>query len=632
MTEEIGKTNILTIQKNHSEDYASCLSSCLCTIPDCIIRYTGTKFARLIGYEEHQLFEKDALQTISFEDGDCIRRNIAEALRARNDRSFRCRILSKDGIMVPALVTIASLRNNVQEEWPEASVKATKDASSKQLGLICIVADVGATRMLQTALRNAEEQYESLVNNLRIGVMRTKWGPPGRALTANRAVENITGYTREEMLQLDLERLFVNPQDRGAFLADVVRLGSMDAELRWKKKNGDKILVLDRVVAVKDENGQISHFDAIFEDITEQKRTLRSLQESEQFSSTLLESSPNPIVVTNPDTSVRYVNLAFQELTKFNPSDVLGKAAPYPWWPKKHLKRLCSRFGTETEEPTQTSEEIFHKKTGQTFWVQTVSKRLTVPGQPECLLSIWLDITKRKRQESQINRYQKKLRDLSSQLSLAEQSERRRLAVALHDRLCQGLFISSMRLEALLECAPSERDSLAIKEILDLMTSLTTETRSFIFDLSSPLLYEIGLEAALERLAEEFATQHGIECVFQDNGERKPISQDVAVLLFQAVRELLMNVVKHAHAKHVRIITAKARKQIHINVEDDGVGLLQRELQPGKYTHRGFGLFAVRERIRYIGGQVKIKSKAGFGTRITLTAPLKEGRARRVEI
>ncbi len=161
--------------------------------------------------------------------------------------------------------------------------------------------------------------------------------------------------------------------------------------------------------------------------------------------------------------------------------------------------------------------------------------------------------------------------------------------------------------------------------MLKLIDEAVISTRSLTFELSPPILYELGLEAALEWLTEEMESKHGIHCRFEDSGQPKPLDHDIGVLLFQTVRELLVNVRKHARARNVEVSIKRSGANILIKVEDDGVGFDMKRLCPRGGKPDGFGLFSIRERMRHVGGQVEIKSAPGQGTRVTVTAPLRQG-------
>jgi signal transduction histidine kinase len=142
------------------------------------------------------------------------------------------------------------------------------------------------------------------------------------------------------------------------------------------------------------------------------------------------------------------------------------------------------------------------------------------------------------------------------------------------------------------------------------------------FDLSSPILHELGLEAAIEWLAERILQKHGIPVEFKNDHHPKPLSTEVSILLYKAVGELLINIVKHAKARKSKVSVQREGRNIRITV-DDGVGSCIPEA--GRLGEiRGFGLFSIQERLRHFGGSLQIQSLPGHGTHMILVAPLKE--------
>lgn len=156
-----------------------------------------------------------------------------------------------------------------------------------------------------------------------------------------------------------------------------------------------------------------------------------------------------------------------------------------------------------------------------------------------------------------------------------------------------------------------------------MIKSTIQDVRSVMVDLSPPVLHELGFEAALEWLAEQFHGQNGIPCIYENDQNPKPLDEDVRILLFQSVRELLVNIIKHAQASKAKIAVLRKDDNIHVVVEDNGVGFKASPYGSPMVVASGFGFFSIRERLSSIGGMMEIKSWKGKGSRVTLTAPLK---------
>ena len=234
------------------------------------------------------------------------------------------------------------------------------------------------------------------------------------------------------------------------------------------------------------------------------------------------------------------------------------------------------------------------------------------------------EIGERKKTEEKLLSYQNQLRSLASELSLAEERLRRRIATDVHDHIGQNLAISKIKLDSLAEAISSSELSGALEEIRDLVAQTIESARSLTFKLSPPVLYELGFEPAMEWLVRETRQRHGLSTEFTDDRQSKPLDNNIRVLLFQAVRELLVNVVKHAQARNVTVSTRRLGDEICVSVEDDGVGFNISEAGSHEYRTEGFGLFSIRERLGHIGGHLDVESRDGKGTRVTLTAPINQ--------
>jgi len=230
---------------------------------------------------------------------------------------------------------------------------------------------------------------------------------------------------------------------------------------------------------------------------------------------------------------------------------------------------------------------------------------------------------KRKLAEAQVHQYEKQLRSMASELSLAEERQRRLLANDLHDGIGQYLVLAQIKLGAMRKLAEASGALPQLEEIRSLLNHAIWDTRNLTTQLSPPILYDLGLEAALKWLGENVQNQHHIRFQFQGHqGDRNSLSTDLKVVLFQSVRELLNNIVRHAHAISFKVCIFKENSHLRITVEDDGVGFDHSAIDPHYHKDGSFGLFSVRERMKSLGGDLTIDSEPGRGTQVTLIAPI----------
>jgi signal transduction histidine kinase len=214
------------------------------------------------------------------------------------------------------------------------------------------------------------------------------------------------------------------------------------------------------------------------------------------------------------------------------------------------------------------------------------------------------------------------LRLLSAELSLAEEAERRRIAEMLHEDLQQLLVAARMQLATLCRTQDAlQRESIA-REIADVLERSFELTRSLSVELAPPVLYEHGLAAALEWLAAETRKNYDVEVIVEADSFANPKAADVRIFLFRAVRELLLNSLKHARGSGVRIrMQRRQPDKVRIIVADDGPGFDPNSLDAQLTKSQRFGLFSIRERVSGFAGEFHINSGPKRGTRITLSLP-----------
>lgn len=248
--------------------------------------------------------------------------------------------------------------------------------------------------------------------------------------------------------------------------------------------------------------------------------------------------------------------------------------------------------------------------------------RQTHNGLAETNKKLQHEVQERKHSEKKLLVNQRKLSALSSEMTLIEERERRQIAADLHDRIGQNLAITRMRLDMLGTSQSSCRVEEDMEEIKAAIDSIIQETRTLTFEISPPILYEIGIEAAVEWLAETMESKHGIRISVTSEHEIRAMDDRLRVIVFRAVRELLLNIVKHAHARNVAIRLVEDPDAVTITVEDDGIGFDADHHRPENNENSGFGLYSIRERFRMLNGFVGIDSRPSKGTRVTLIIPL----------
>ncbi len=476
----------------------------------------------------------------------------------------------------------------------------------------------------EESLRESENRYKAVVDNAQEGVVVVQ----DRMLKfVNPAVRAIIGYTEEELMTRPFIE-FVHPDDRGQVMEIHLkrnkggevppvyefRIVDKQGEIKWMENNGIRI----------EWEGMPATLNFL-RDVTERKKTEAILQKQREELQVILDSVPAGIWYKDSENRLVRVNKAAAVSISMKPEDIEGK-------------EVCELFPKDAEHYYKDDLEVIRSGKpklniiegmqvpwGEKKWVCTDK----VPyrdeqGNVSGVIAFVSDITERKKAEAKLLDYQAKLKSLASQLSVTEERERRRIATDLHDHIGQSLVFSKLKLDELQHSTNSSELTKALNEISNNIAQVIQDTRTLTFDLSSPILNEIGFETAVsEWLEEKIKEKHGIKTEFEDDGQAKLLDDDIRALLFRNVRELLVNVVKHAKAHNVKISISKVDSQICVSVEDDGVGFKSAEVTSLASENDRFGIFSIKERLEQLGGYLEIDSEKDRGSKITMTAPLK---------
>lgn len=225
------------------------------------------------------------------------------------------------------------------------------------------------------------------------------------------------------------------------------------------------------------------------------------------------------------------------------------------------------------------------------------------------------DVTERRRAERVVAAAVRQRRAAAVATERAEARERRTLARDLHDTVSQSLALARTKLVALRDETGEAARAALLRDVALLVGEADQQIRSLSFRLSPPVLHDLGLVAAAEWLADDLERRFGLRAFVADEGLREPLSEETREALFRSLRELLVNVARHADTEEARVTLARAGDEVTVRVEDAGSGF-----DAGR-TPSGFGLVSIRERMEALGGRVEIDSEPGRGTRALLVVP-----------
>ncbi len=331
---------------------------------------------------------------------------------------------------------------------------------------------------------------------------------------------------------------------------------------------------------------------------------------------------------------VLYVSPAYEDIWGRPQSDLYDD--PRSWSEDIHpedVERVVKAFADDAERGLYDVEYRIVRRDGERRWIHDRAFPIhDASGRVYRVAGISEDITERKQAQLALERAraeldahtEAQLQSLTTEVLLAEERERRRVAEDLHDGLCQTIALARMKLGMLRPSANSEvsattLDLVLLEEIEELVSRSHKAARSLTFQLSPPVLHDLGFEAAIEWLADDIHQSYGLPITLHADGASQPLDERVRLLLFRAVRELLINVAKHAHATRAIVKLERSDNQLRILVEDDGVAF-----DVDTVGQRGLGLSTIRQRLNHLGGGMEIRTRAGNGTSIAIRTPLGE--------
>ncbi len=568
--------------------------------------YVNDSMARTLGYSKQEMSGMHVSQLLRKED-------------VKKDFKQKKKELVAAGGIIFETIWIAK---GGKEIHGELKVAAIYDKDGKFTGTTGVFRDITERKKSEEKLWKAKERFRSLVEATSDLIWEVDQNGVHTYVSPN--VKDLLGYEWEEVIGKSYFDLM--PPDEAERVSPIFR-NIKSSQRPFERlenvnlhKDGRRIVLETSGVPIFDENGNLSGYRGIDRDITERKQMERSLQESKLHYRALFESAPVGIGIATFDGVVLAANKAMCQITNYSEAD-MGKlnvrdAYENPEQRTLLLKRL------QRGEVVQDLEVKLKRKDGTFYYADLTIKPITLNGE-DVLLTIQRDITDRKEAEQRLRDYQDRLRSLASKMVLAEEGERRRIASYLHDDIGHTLAMCKIKLGSLRGSLASAGHDAYFEEVYRLIEQAIQCTRSLTFELSPPVLYELGLGAAVEWLVEKIKVEHGILIDFKNDAQLKVMDDNVKILLFQATRELLTNVIKHAQAQNVKVSMRRYDDKIRIDVEDDGVGFNASQALSNLGNNVGFGLFDIRERLSYMGGNLEIRSEPGCGTLAIIAAPLK---------
>lgn len=505
-----------------------------------------------------------------------------------------------------------------------------RDNDGRVTHVLAMSYDITERKRTEEDLRQSREQFRIMGEAVDYGVWLCD--KDGQALYASQSFLDLLDMTMEEMQGFGWTRRLV-PEDLEPMMErwmHCVRTGEpWDSEHRVIDRDGVVHTILTRGKPVRDRGGEIVSWAGINLDITDRKRVEQDLRRSEAQAKWLArfpDENPSPVVRVSAEGAVLYAN----PVAVAHPGWRCQVGEPLPDAPLRHL------VGKAIADQETLDEDV--DLAGTPFSV------VLVPVGTECYVNLYArDISDRVGAEQDLRRSNEQLEHrvaertaelrrrsgqlarLALELTLAEQRERKRIADVLHDNLQQLLFAASMQVDMLRESSAGRKLRPTLDAIYGIVDDAIDTSRTLSRELAPPVLHQEGLVPALDWLARWMEEKHGltVEVETQDDKARLDILQeDVRVLLYTSIRELLFNVVKHSGVDYAQLSVARPDDHLAVTVTDNGDGFDLQALDADDRPGGGFGLVSIRERLHLLGGRMEVHSAPGKGASFTLIVPL----------
>ncbi|HEX6271085.1 MAG TPA: PAS domain S-box protein [Anaerolineales bacterium] len=462
-------------------------------------------------------------------------------------------------------------------------------------------------------LHEAEFPYRTMVESMNEGAVTLI--PDGTIFYCNRRFGEMVQMESEKLTGIQFRDLILS-DEQSAFDVIFKEAGQEGArgEFCLQSATGECMPVQLSVYQLTADG--VSGISIIATDITERRQAEEALRKSESLFRLMATSSPD--VILSQDRNLRF-NWIINSIPSFSSEQVIGKT-DWDFLPPQEAQRFTEFKERILKTGVSARRDVLFTSAGIRRWYDVICQpTYDETGQIAGIVSYARDITERKQAEE-------KIRSLASKLTIAEQKERNRISQILHDDLQQQLFAIKAQLSMLRDANEKNEVSSEIQTNLDQIQSwlsdAITMTRNLSIDLSPIVPQEEGLTEAIDRLCCKMKEQYGLEVSLEAKESFHHLDHHMRVLLFQAVRELLFNIVKHAGSLQATVTLEHLESRGRITVCDSGTGFeVEAIMNDPQAAH---GLLIIQDRLGLMGCKMEVTSKPGEGTRAVIETPLGE--------
>jgi len=465
---------------------------------------------------------------------------------------------------------------------------------------------------------NSEAKFKSYTEKSPVAIYTTD--KEGDCNYVNETWLNLTGLKYKEALKKGwLKALYPEDLDfvNKNWYKSVASKGKWKFEYRFINKKTEEINWVEATAKelFNDKNELIGYLGTNV-NITERKN-------AEEMYRLLADNTNDIIALQESNSDLKYISPAVENLLGYKQDELLKKQFIDVIHEEDmiNIKEAVKNKLLKGITINAIIYRVRHKK-GHFIWLETLISPIIKRNKIISIISTSRDITQWMSAKKEIEEYQTSLQKLTSEISMIEEKQKKEIAANIHDHLSQSLVISKMRISDL-EKKPELN---SIYKDLDFIKSHVSNalenSRKITYELSPPVLYQLGIVDALDWYAEETEDKYDIKFQFISNVDTVKLTDIKSILIFRCVQEAVTNTIKYAEATAITLKLTKDKNGVDILITDNGKGFDTAVLNASGNSSSGFGLFAVKERIRSMSGTLAITSEIKVGTKIKIYVPL----------
>lgn len=467
----------------------------------------------------------------------------------------------------------------------------------------------------EQSLLESEERYRDLVENSHEFICTHD--VHGKILSANRAVFQMLGYDPQDLIGKSV-RFILAPEVKDQFddyMARILKVGATSGIMLAQTRSGEQ-RAWEYYNSLRTDGVSAPIVRGIARDITEQRCAQKALRESEERYRELFENSKDALYVHNLSGAYTSVNRAAERLSGYSRQEIIGKHFGDFIVPE-YAQEVRQNWQRKLDQAGETSYDVeVITKDGRRIPVEVNSRLIYENGLPVAVQGSVRDISERKQAQQASQTYARGVIE-------AQEAERRRISVELHDQIGQILTAVKINLHALQRTCNGDAVLTGIEDNLKVIDEAFVQVKNLSADLRPLLLDDFGLVVALRWYLERQTRKTGVPAQFVTTSlhDDDRFAPDLETACFRIAQEALTNVVRHAQAKKISVSLESSGPDLVLLVKDNGIGFCVKTARRGAPGATMIGLRGMEERAQTIGGTVTVHSTPGKGTEVQARFP-----------